>query len=161
MLVTRGAQSSDQVMKPDDGCTHKCFLEWESRRMRHLAFGDAGWWHMPYSISSKHIPQDDVLQLFQALRTRIFMAGAYAAHGDSHLLVCCRLQVLRDLFILFKSRRDHMVVVLEKEEEEEEVDGESSPRHPAAADADFIPGFVGENKLHVRWGTASRMFKYK
>ncbi len=55
-----------------------------------------------------------------------------------------------------------MVVVLEKEEEEEEeVDGESSPRHPAAADADFIPGFVGENKLHVRWGTASRMFKYK
>ncbi len=79
------------------------------------------------------------------------MAGAYAAHGDSHLLVCCRLQVLRDLFILFIPRRDHMVVVLEKEEEdEEEVDGDSSRRHPAAADADFIPGFVGENKLHVR-----------
>jgi hypothetical protein len=119
--------------------------------MRHLGFGDPGRAHMPYSISSKHIPQDNVLQLFQALRTRIFMAGAYAAHGDSHLLVCCRLQVLRDLFFLFKSRRDHMVVVLEKEEEEEEeVDGESSRRHPAAADADFIPGFVGENKLHVR-----------
>jgi hypothetical protein len=99
---------------------------------------------MPYSISSKHIPQDDVLQLFHALRTKRFMAGAYAAHGDSHLLVCCRLQVLRDLFILFKSRRDHMVVVLEKEEEEEEeeVDGDSTRRHPPAADADFISGFV-------------------
>jgi hypothetical protein len=115
-----------------------------------------------HSISSKHIPQDDILQLFQALRTRRFMAGAYAAQGDSHLLVCYRLQVLRDLFILFKSRRDHMVVVLEKEEDEEEgVDGASSRRHPAAADADFIPGFVGENKLHVKRGTASRMFKYR